>query len=513
MVKKMTVWLLAFMIICIMGACQKSPEAKITGRWRLAEDSSSFLNRLEFFSDGTYVSNHANYEGSYSIDDNRIRLQGILVDTKSFTYQLKGDILTFYDDGGDVYCVYERVSEKEEIDEETELEATTEAEVDIKEYSGVISQFSEGKMWIGYQEGKESYTTCVDKTGHALFQFKEEDVILRENFSNGYAYLVYKGDFSVIDTTGKILSIYPEEDYGTVLAYGDGYTIAEGYVSNFDETFWHYTIYGPNAETITSFKVTNNGQVSKVNYCGEGVFAYKLGGDATYFYCVKEKKEISVDDANLMCKFDNGKALVKIEYADTSESGYRARLVFMTSKGKLSYVPIYPKWGWNWDDETVIKESMCILTWPFSDGVLVNYDIKANKFYMLDEYYTEKIDWEKFPANLTYSEGVIAVPLIGSDNENYIIVLDKKMKKVTEPIKCTSYTEYSDGRMILVSPEDTSVYNEKGEVVFTLSELGCQRIETFSEGIAIADDNKCIDISGNTVFEFNNIDNSNVITY
>lgn len=40
-------------------------------------------------SDGTYVSDSANYDGTYSTDGNRLRISGILVSDRTFTFNDK----------------------------------------------------------------------------------------------------------------------------------------------------------------------------------------------------------------------------------------------------------------------------------------------------------------------------------------------------------------------------------------------------------------------------------------
>ena len=86
-------------VICLLCAflltgCGNSSKA-LVGRWVKNDDSGySYFTYLEFFSDGTYDSDHPNYSGNYSIDGNRIRLSGILVETKTCDFQVKGKTLT-----------------------------------------------------------------------------------------------------------------------------------------------------------------------------------------------------------------------------------------------------------------------------------------------------------------------------------------------------------------------------------------------------------------------------------
>lgn len=107
----MSVMLLA---VLLAGCGSKSPSDLIVGQWIVPgeEDragTTSKLVALEFFSDGTYTSNRSNYSGGYSIDGDRIKLNGVLAEPLTFTFELDGDTLTFYYDDGEVMYEYQRV--------------------------------------------------------------------------------------------------------------------------------------------------------------------------------------------------------------------------------------------------------------------------------------------------------------------------------------------------------------------------------------------------------------------
>ena len=109
---KKLVSLFLIVIICISLSACATPEEKLVGRWeRVSENRNVFASYLEFFSDGTYTSSSANHQGSFSISGNRIMFQGILVASKTFTYEIKGNKLTLYTDyeGNNVYAVYEKI--------------------------------------------------------------------------------------------------------------------------------------------------------------------------------------------------------------------------------------------------------------------------------------------------------------------------------------------------------------------------------------------------------------------
>lgn len=101
--KKIKLLLLTGVVASLLSACGSS---SIVGHWETADGEREF----EFFSDGTYTSEKANYAGSYSIDGNRIRLGGILMADLTYTFKVSGDTLILYHDDGDVYREYDRVN-------------------------------------------------------------------------------------------------------------------------------------------------------------------------------------------------------------------------------------------------------------------------------------------------------------------------------------------------------------------------------------------------------------------
>ena len=86
--------------------CSNS-QNKLVGRWEKIE-GYGILDSLEFFSDGTYTSNQPNYEGAYSIEGDRIKLSGILMEAMVYTFEIKNNTLNLIKDNGDV-ASFERV--------------------------------------------------------------------------------------------------------------------------------------------------------------------------------------------------------------------------------------------------------------------------------------------------------------------------------------------------------------------------------------------------------------------
>ena len=49
------------------------------------------FSNVEFFKDGTYESDDANYDGSYSIEGDRIKFSGVLVEPVTLSYKIDGE--------------------------------------------------------------------------------------------------------------------------------------------------------------------------------------------------------------------------------------------------------------------------------------------------------------------------------------------------------------------------------------------------------------------------------------
>lgn len=88
--------ILLIIALCITALCAcGSPQDALAGRWTKTEGGIMF-SEVEFFKDGTYDSDSANYDGSYSIEGDRIKFSGVLMPAVTLSYKLDGDKLTFY---------------------------------------------------------------------------------------------------------------------------------------------------------------------------------------------------------------------------------------------------------------------------------------------------------------------------------------------------------------------------------------------------------------------------------
>ncbi len=59
----------------------------IVGLWKSTGSESIFYNSVEFFSDGTHVTKHPSWSGTYTTDGNRLRISGQMYG-EVFSYEL-----------------------------------------------------------------------------------------------------------------------------------------------------------------------------------------------------------------------------------------------------------------------------------------------------------------------------------------------------------------------------------------------------------------------------------------
>ena len=108
--------LLIFVCVIIttgMCACRKKDnEDLIIGYWKLTSDSGR--DYMEFFDDGSFVTDSASWCGTYAITGNRLRLTGRLeAIVFDFEFDKNGDRLTLITESGHSYD-YERIETRNE---------------------------------------------------------------------------------------------------------------------------------------------------------------------------------------------------------------------------------------------------------------------------------------------------------------------------------------------------------------------------------------------------------------
>ena len=86
---------LLVLTVLLMPACGNKASS-LVGQWEIENTEGTYapFDTLEFFSDNTYASDFPNYNGNYSVDGDRIKLSGILVEPLTCSYRIKGKTLS-----------------------------------------------------------------------------------------------------------------------------------------------------------------------------------------------------------------------------------------------------------------------------------------------------------------------------------------------------------------------------------------------------------------------------------
>lgn len=83
------------LLVMMLTACGGSTQNGIVGLWKSSGDESIFYNSVEFFSDGTHVTETPGWSGTYTTDGNRLRISGKLYgEVFSFEITDNGNKLT-----------------------------------------------------------------------------------------------------------------------------------------------------------------------------------------------------------------------------------------------------------------------------------------------------------------------------------------------------------------------------------------------------------------------------------
>lgn len=376
------------------------------------------------------------------------------------------------------------------------------------------SDFSEEKAWIRYCTEEDSYLACIDKKGAILFQYEGGLSLSASLYSNGYAHISdNNGNYYVVDSKGQLKSQYSPSTTGEVLAYGDGYTFTQKYISSFDESYMMYYIYDNTGTVIDEFWVSASygaysddkadDAIRAVKYCGSDVFAIDIRyGTLTWYYFIGTKSWVTDWETGTMnCRFSDGLAFIDFSSSNNS-------MIFIEESGQVKQITL-PKieyMDWQWFQDCYVKDKACML-WSDFEPYMICCDLETEEFFLLDDYYLERIDWDVLQSEMGFVNGHIAIPLKGDDKKIYMGLFDKQMNAIVDPMEYNEFVGFSDGRLILHQSNGTNVYDELGNLVFTLSEKDIYKIAPYSNNVALTSFFYYVDTNGDLLFTNIAIDN------
>ena len=103
--------LVILLMTILLSSCGSINPKGFSGQYYLESYNNGrikgYIERIEFFSDGHYSSDHPNYHGEYSIDGNRIWLEGIGVEDIRYYFRImNGNLeLDYQEDFSDPYIL------------------------------------------------------------------------------------------------------------------------------------------------------------------------------------------------------------------------------------------------------------------------------------------------------------------------------------------------------------------------------------------------------------------------
>lgn len=207
---------------------------------------------------------------------------------------------------------------------------------------------------------------------------------------------------------------------------------------------------------------------------------------------------------------------------DPNNGGVRGQMYFLDTSGNVYVENLYPENGWNWRISSIVNDT-CVL-YDFINDQLILYNYNTASFKMLSDY-CDKIDWDAVEdANLIVDDARIAIPMIGSDGNNYVSIFDTDWNMICEPIIMADYNEhgepyygFSNGRLVVKDLNNIGIYHiydENGNMIFDIDLSTCAYkyiVNGFSEGILFGGIEEGVpryfDVDGNLLFD--RIDSSN----
>ena len=98
---KKTLLISLMLSVVLLMSCGNGTKDDIVGLWKSSGKESVFYNSIEFFSDGTHVTETPSWSGTYTTDGNRLRISGKLYgEVFSFEISDNGNKLTLTNELG-----------------------------------------------------------------------------------------------------------------------------------------------------------------------------------------------------------------------------------------------------------------------------------------------------------------------------------------------------------------------------------------------------------------------------
>lgn len=455
---------------------------------------------VTFYSDGTLILQRYNDTGfQYESEEYKW-----IVNNHKVTYMKSDEVIEVevinsgenlvLTDNDDVYIYWKSAALAEENDD--------------TEYGIIYCEgFMNGYAKIVYREDNlgEYHTGFMDTLGNIVLQLdgiSTEMTVMPSGhvFYKENNYTDGKATLRVIKVaSGEVLSSYAEDENNKIMAYGDDYVIMEQYTGGFDENYYCYMLYNYDGEPIREILMEEPGeQVKEIDYLGNEIFYVK--GQGYYF------AETGVfGNAGSFGFIDVDSALLMEYIRPHMTSDGKVHLVIQNKSGERQ--EISTPYDFEIDYLNGMNDGICVF---LANDTLYLYDIEDNEFRELNVY-VDKLNWDSIEYrsethSFVFKDGIIAVPLRGSDGESYWALCDKEWNVLIEPT--TGYM-YNGGDRIV---QNGKVYDTAGKFIFEIGGMEYAYSDDIFFTYTGDYETFCyMDKDGNVLFEKINFDDAKII--
>ena len=405
-------------------------------------------------------------------------------------------------------------------EDDTAPEDQTEENVQVQEpeapaanYTVVESQpYSEGLAWVVYRdEGGTTYTGAMDKEGKVRFCI-EGEAVRTTPFEDGQAYIETEDGLLLVDEDGLVYDFSSHMADG-LRAYGGGYAVVYRTVNDIMEgrTTSHILVDSTGAERTLAHQVSTDGYASKGCFRG--------GNSGTYY----------VPRADLWLSDAAAEAGLPMWFPQASVIGDYAILY------DLQYVhggipdnngDLHLLYAGKDDTEATFLDTSALpelsnlayaefsITTEKTDCGLVSVEYDSTTLdgaehsgtYFLDLENGTFLTYDGEYADLTFKDtfsvgdGKIALELTGKDSMTYLLMVDRQLNELSEPIQvCYGTENFIVDSYGIVS--ESGFYDLEGNEISDGSFANLEMMSLVGDGTVKTGEGVYCDYTGQQLFE------------
>lgn len=346
-------------------------------------------------------------------------------------------------------------SQDDAAEEQPDAVQIEEPEVQTANYTVVESQpYSEGMAWVVYRdEDGTTYTGAMDKEGKVRFCI-EGEAVRTTPFEDGQAYIETEDGLLLVDQDGMVYDFAGHLADGGLQAYGGGYAVVYRTVNDIMEgrTTSYILVDSTGAERTLAHQVSTDGYASK------GFFR---GGNSGTYYVPQADLWLSdaAAEAGLPMWFPQASVigdyaiLYDLQYVHGGIPDNNGDLHLLYA-GKddteatfldTSALPELSNLAYAEFSITTEKTDCGLVSVEYDSTTLDGAEHSGTYFLDLENGTFLTYDGEyadlSFKDTFSVGDGRIALELTGRDSMTYLLMVDRQLNELSEPIQVCYGTE------------------------------------------------------------------------